>query len=76
MAGVSQETFALGVQMWKEANPGKVMEMEEEKTLEQGCSTTLVAALDAGIKGMLAVCEMVLGAWDLWVDRGVWGVAS
>jgi len=47
--------------MWKEANLGKVMEMEEEKTLEQGCSTTLVAALDAGIKGMLAVCEMVLG---------------
>lgn len=37
--------------MWQDANPGKEMTMEEQKTLEQGCSTALVAALDPRIAG-------------------------
>lgn len=42
----------MGVKMWQDANPGKEMTMEEQKTLEQGCSTTLVAALDPRIAGI------------------------
>lgn len=29
------------------------VQLEQKKTLQQGCSTTLVAALDASITGML-----------------------
>lgn len=53
MNSVSQETFAKGIQMATDANGGKPVEMEEQKTLEQGCSTSLVAALDPSIRGKI-----------------------
>ena len=41
--------------MRNEANPDKPAEMEAEKTLEQGCSTAVVAALDPSIKGICPI---------------------
>lgn len=58
MNSVSPETFAQGIKMANDANGGEPAPMEEQKTLEQGCSTTLVAALDPSIKGMDCISWM------------------
>ncbi|KAL9576206.1 MAG: hypothetical protein Q9212_007297 [Teloschistes hypoglaucus] len=47
---VSQEMFMEGWKIAVEANGGRPVAMEEPKSLEAGCSTTLVAALDPSIK--------------------------
>ncbi|KAL8661258.1 MAG: hypothetical protein Q9202_005742 [Teloschistes flavicans] len=49
---VSQEMFMEGWKIAVEANGGKPVAMEEPKSLEAGCSTTLVAALDPSIKSI------------------------
>lgn len=50
MNDVSQEMFMEGWKIAVEANGGKPVAMEEAKTLEAGCSTILVAALDPSLK--------------------------
>lgn len=49
MNNVSQELFMEGWKIAVEANGGKPVVMEEGKSLEAGCSTTLVAALDPSL---------------------------
>ncbi|KAL8748617.1 MAG: hypothetical protein Q9184_007184, partial [Pyrenodesmia sp. 2 TL-2023] len=50
MSNVSQEMFMDGWKIAVEANGGKPVAMEEAKSLEAGCSTALVAALDPSLK--------------------------
>ncbi|KAL8708604.1 MAG: hypothetical protein Q9220_006540 [cf. Caloplaca sp. 1 TL-2023] len=50
MNNVSQEMFMDGWKIAVEANGGKPVAMEEAKSLEAGCSTALVAALDPSLK--------------------------
>ena len=49
MNNVSQAMFMDGWKIAVEANGGKPVAMEEAKSLETGCSTTLVAALDPSL---------------------------
>ncbi|MCJ1254629.1 hypothetical protein MMC24_002444 [Lignoscripta atroalba] len=46
---ISQELFMEGIALATEANGGKPLVMETPKTLQQGCATILVAALDPSI---------------------------
>lgn len=43
--------FSAALVIMNENSDGKQVEMEAPKTLQQGCSTPLVAALDPSIKG-------------------------
>ena len=60
LANVTPDMFADGFKVATEKNDGKPVEMEAGKTLEAGCSTTLVAALDPAIVdksgGLLTDC--------------------
>ncbi|KAL8956711.1 MAG: hypothetical protein Q9183_006236 [Haloplaca sp. 2 TL-2023] len=49
MNNVSQEMFMEGWKIAVDANGGQPVAMEEAKSLETGCSTTLVAALDPSL---------------------------
>jgi len=48
---VTPDMFSAALVIMNENSDGKQVEMEAPKTLQQGCSTPLVAALDPSIKG-------------------------
>jgi len=55
---VTQEMWTSAFEWANRGNKGEEqaqVEMEEPKTLQQGCSTSLVAALDPSIEGMMAI---------------------
>jgi hypothetical protein len=56
-SGVSQESLQGGIKLANLADKGTgklLPQVETLKTLEQGCSTTIVAALDLELEGMVS----------------------
>lgn len=48
---VTPEMFTSALEIANQNSNGKKVEMEQPKTLQEGCSTALVAALDPSIEG-------------------------
>ncbi len=70
---LTDEMWGKALEAASAATNGKVAEMEAPKTLQQGCATSLVAALDPAIEGMLFLVSLCSQSLSLIIsNRTIW----
>jgi hypothetical protein len=67
---ITPDSWADALKVACETSGGKTTELEPAKTLQEGCSTTLVAALDPSIEGEFVIPRTTFGPECVLINLG------